>query len=159
MSEFTTLMARDGHEFSAWLAAPAGKPRGAARPTAYCLAPCCVLARQREADGALPCRRRDKVCRGSARGQNAFDDATGPAEAERANRSLARPRSNGFDKGLCRVPAIDNFGEQRCVDGGPPFGTVAQDRHVGDFEKFARRREKRERALYANIDSKNHASN
>jgi carboxymethylenebutenolidase len=29
MSEFVTLMARDGHEFSAWLAAPAGKPRGA----------------------------------------------------------------------------------------------------------------------------------
>ncbi|HEV2701416.1 MAG TPA: dienelactone hydrolase family protein [Steroidobacteraceae bacterium] len=29
MSEFTTLMARDGHEFSAWLAAPPGKPRGA----------------------------------------------------------------------------------------------------------------------------------
>jgi carboxymethylenebutenolidase len=29
MSEFTTLMARDGHEFSAWLAAPAGNPRGA----------------------------------------------------------------------------------------------------------------------------------
>jgi carboxymethylenebutenolidase len=29
MSEFTTFMARDGHEFSAWLAAPAGKPRGA----------------------------------------------------------------------------------------------------------------------------------
>ena len=29
MSEFTTLMARDGHEFRAWLAAPAGKPRGA----------------------------------------------------------------------------------------------------------------------------------
>jgi carboxymethylenebutenolidase len=29
MSEFTTLMARDGHEFSAWLAAPAGKARGA----------------------------------------------------------------------------------------------------------------------------------
>lgn len=29
MSEFTTLMARDGHEFGAWLAAPAGKPRGA----------------------------------------------------------------------------------------------------------------------------------
>jgi len=29
MSEFTTLMARDGHEFSAWLAAPEGRPRGA----------------------------------------------------------------------------------------------------------------------------------
>ncbi len=29
MSEFTTLMACDGHEFNAWLAAPAGKPRGA----------------------------------------------------------------------------------------------------------------------------------
>jgi carboxymethylenebutenolidase len=29
MSEFTTIMARDGHEFRAWLAAPAGKPRGA----------------------------------------------------------------------------------------------------------------------------------
>jgi carboxymethylenebutenolidase len=29
MSELTTLMARDGHEFNAWLAAPAGKPRGA----------------------------------------------------------------------------------------------------------------------------------
>jgi len=29
MSEFTTLMARDGHEFNAWLAAPPGKPRGA----------------------------------------------------------------------------------------------------------------------------------
>jgi carboxymethylenebutenolidase len=29
MSEFITLMARDGHEFSAWLAAPTGKPRGA----------------------------------------------------------------------------------------------------------------------------------
>ena len=29
MSEFTTLMARDGHEFSAWLAAPEGAPRGA----------------------------------------------------------------------------------------------------------------------------------
>ena len=29
MSEFTTLMARDGHEFNAYLAPPAGKPRGA----------------------------------------------------------------------------------------------------------------------------------
>ncbi len=29
MGEFTTLMARDGHEFQAWLTAPAGTPRGA----------------------------------------------------------------------------------------------------------------------------------
>jgi carboxymethylenebutenolidase len=29
MGEFSTLMARDGHEFQAYLAAPAGKPRGA----------------------------------------------------------------------------------------------------------------------------------
>lgn len=29
MGEFTTLMARDGHEFQAWLAAPKGSPRGA----------------------------------------------------------------------------------------------------------------------------------
>jgi carboxymethylenebutenolidase len=29
MSEFTTLMARDGHEFRAWLAPPPGRPRGA----------------------------------------------------------------------------------------------------------------------------------
>ncbi len=29
MGEFTPLMARDGHEFSAWLAPPAGTPRGA----------------------------------------------------------------------------------------------------------------------------------
>jgi carboxymethylenebutenolidase len=29
MSEYTTLMARDGHEFQCWLAPPAGKPRGA----------------------------------------------------------------------------------------------------------------------------------
>jgi len=29
MGEFTTLMARDGHEFQAWLAAPKGAPRGA----------------------------------------------------------------------------------------------------------------------------------
>jgi len=29
MSEFTTLMARDGHEFNAWLAAPTGPTRGA----------------------------------------------------------------------------------------------------------------------------------
>jgi carboxymethylenebutenolidase len=29
MSEFTTIMARDGHEFQAWLGAPPGKPRGA----------------------------------------------------------------------------------------------------------------------------------
>ena len=29
MSEFTTIMARDGHEFRAWLAAPAGRPLGA----------------------------------------------------------------------------------------------------------------------------------
>jgi dienelactone hydrolase len=29
MSEFTTIMARDGHEFRAWLAPPAGRPRGA----------------------------------------------------------------------------------------------------------------------------------
>jgi carboxymethylenebutenolidase len=29
MGEFTTLMARDGHEFNAWLAAPSGPPRGA----------------------------------------------------------------------------------------------------------------------------------
>jgi carboxymethylenebutenolidase len=29
MSEFTTIMARDGHEFQTWLAAPPGKPRGA----------------------------------------------------------------------------------------------------------------------------------
>ena len=29
MGEFTTLMARDGHEFNAWLAAPSGRARGA----------------------------------------------------------------------------------------------------------------------------------
>jgi carboxymethylenebutenolidase len=29
MSEFTTIMARDGHEFQAWLAPPPGRPRGA----------------------------------------------------------------------------------------------------------------------------------
>lgn len=29
MGEFTTIMARDGHEFQAWLVAPAGRPRGA----------------------------------------------------------------------------------------------------------------------------------
>jgi len=29
MGEFTTLMARDGHEFNAWLAAPSGPSRGA----------------------------------------------------------------------------------------------------------------------------------
>jgi carboxymethylenebutenolidase len=29
LGEFTTLMARDGHEFQAWLAAPPGRPRGA----------------------------------------------------------------------------------------------------------------------------------
>jgi carboxymethylenebutenolidase len=30
MGEFTTIMARDGHEFQAWLAAAPGRPRGAA---------------------------------------------------------------------------------------------------------------------------------
>ena len=29
MGEFTTIMARDGHEFQAWLAAPPGRPHGA----------------------------------------------------------------------------------------------------------------------------------
>ncbi len=29
MGEFSTFMARDGHEFQAWLAAPPGRPRGA----------------------------------------------------------------------------------------------------------------------------------
>ncbi len=29
MSEFTTIMSRDGHEMRTWLAAPPGKPRGA----------------------------------------------------------------------------------------------------------------------------------
>jgi len=29
MGDFTTIMARDGHEFQAWLAAPPGRPRGA----------------------------------------------------------------------------------------------------------------------------------
>ena len=29
MGQFTTLMARDGHEFNAWLTPPAGTPRGA----------------------------------------------------------------------------------------------------------------------------------
>jgi carboxymethylenebutenolidase len=29
MGEFTTIMARDGHEFQAWLAAPSRRPRGA----------------------------------------------------------------------------------------------------------------------------------
>jgi carboxymethylenebutenolidase len=29
MGDYTQLMARDGHEFSAWLSAPAGQPRGA----------------------------------------------------------------------------------------------------------------------------------
>jgi carboxymethylenebutenolidase len=29
MGEFTTIMARDGHEFQAWLVAAAGRPRGA----------------------------------------------------------------------------------------------------------------------------------
>src|SRR5215472_10533737 len=30
MGELTTIMARDGHEFQAWLTAAAGRPRGAA---------------------------------------------------------------------------------------------------------------------------------
>ena len=29
MGEFTTIMARDGHEFQAWLSAAPGQPRGA----------------------------------------------------------------------------------------------------------------------------------
>src|SRR5262245_65936213 len=29
MGEFTTLMARDGHEFRAWLSAPTGRAKGA----------------------------------------------------------------------------------------------------------------------------------
>lgn len=29
MGEYSTIMARDGHEFQAWLAAPPGRPRGA----------------------------------------------------------------------------------------------------------------------------------
>jgi carboxymethylenebutenolidase len=29
MGQFTTIMARDGHEFQAWLVAPPGRPRGA----------------------------------------------------------------------------------------------------------------------------------
>ena len=29
MGQYTTIMARDGHEFQAWLAAPPGRPRGA----------------------------------------------------------------------------------------------------------------------------------
>jgi carboxymethylenebutenolidase len=29
MGQFTTIMARDGHEFQAWLAAPPGRPHGA----------------------------------------------------------------------------------------------------------------------------------
>ena len=29
MADYTRLMARDGHEFNAWRAAPAGAPRGA----------------------------------------------------------------------------------------------------------------------------------
>ena len=29
MGEFTTIMARDGHEFQAWLTAPSGRPHGA----------------------------------------------------------------------------------------------------------------------------------
>jgi dienelactone hydrolase len=29
MGELTTIMARDGHEFQAWLTAPSGRPRGA----------------------------------------------------------------------------------------------------------------------------------
>jgi carboxymethylenebutenolidase len=29
MGDYTTIMARDGHEFQAWLAAPPGRPRGA----------------------------------------------------------------------------------------------------------------------------------
>ena len=29
MGEFTTIMARDGHDFQAWLAAPPGRPQGA----------------------------------------------------------------------------------------------------------------------------------
>ena len=29
LGEFTTIMARDGHEFQTWLAAPPGRPRGA----------------------------------------------------------------------------------------------------------------------------------
>jgi len=29
MGQFTTIMARDGHEFQSWLAAPPGRPRGA----------------------------------------------------------------------------------------------------------------------------------
>lgn len=60
-----------------------------------------------------------------------------------------------FDKGFRRVPAIDDLSEERAIDDRTVFRPIAQHRHVGDFEKFARGREKRERALCADVDSDN----
>lgn len=73
----------------------------------------------------------------TAGGQYAIYNAPGTAEGECSNGALSGSCANRFDKGLLCVPAVDEFREQGRVDGGPSFWPVAQDRHVGDFEKIS----------------------
>ena len=102
-------------------------------------------------------RAKSAACPGQRRIASAreasFDDATESCRRRKPPRgTFARPRRYMFDEGLCRAPPINNFGEQPTIDGRTVFWAIPQGRHVGDFEKIAAWREKRERARRTNVD-------
>ena len=86
-------------------------------------------------------------------GADALNDASGPSERESACRAFLGPRADEFHVGRPGLPAGDDGREQRRVHIGPPGRAVAQDRHIRHLEQFAPRREQRQRALRADVDS------
>src|ERR1700730_1847837 len=94
----------------------------------------------------------------TAGAQDTLYNAARASKGERPDGTLARPSANKFDEGFRRVPFPKQIGEKRRVDGWTIFWAVAQGWHVGDFDKIAFRREKRQRAAGADVDSDNHSA-
>jgi hypothetical protein len=98
-------------------------------------------------------RRRQKRDGKAKGGHDAFDDATGPAEAESADSAFFGPRADELDIGFDRVTFGDDAGEQRRVDSPASRRTVVKGWHVVNFEKFAVRAQDCERAANSGVYS------
>ena len=78
------------------------------------------------------------------------------SECESADSSLHRARTDAFNKGSIGVRLVDDFSEERSIDGPPFRRAVAQRRHVPHVEQFARVIQGGERARRADVNAENY---
>jgi hypothetical protein len=89
-------------------------------------------------------------------GQNALDDATGPAKGEGTYRAFPGPCGHMLDERARCVAREDERSQQRPVYRAPPGGAIAEARHPMNFDQLARCGQDREAAGNPNVNPNDH---